>query len=376
MIQNVGSNMKQGFSGTTNYEKSEKKRILLFTRYSNLGASSRIRSLQYVPYLESRGWQIDVSPLFSSAYLHATYGHQFRFRFLLAGYFQRLIKLLRAKKYDLIWIEKELFPFMPAWAELCLRSSGVRVVVDYDDAIFHRYDMNQNYFVRKLLGRKIDVIMRAADIVIAGNKYLAARAIDAGAKCVEIIPTVVDIKRYSVSERKVKKQLTIGWIGSPTTSRYLHLIGPALQSIISDANVRFVAVGANELIIKDLPIEVLQWSEDSEVESILTFDIGIMPLKNDLWEQGKCGYKLIQYMACGLPVIASPVGVNTNIVEHGANGLLAETISEWKAALVLLLNDEELRHDMGYTGRKMVQDKYSLQGQLINLESIFSKALT
>jgi len=345
-------------------------KILLLSRYGRLGASSRVRSYQYLPYFVSLGWEVDVHPLFSDGYLQALYGKEPKGLQVVLGYWQRFWSFLQVKKYDLIWIEKELFPFLPATAEWLLPKIGVPYIVDYDDALFHRYDKHRNRLVRMILGRKIDTVMRHAALVVAGNEYLAERARLAGARYVEIVPTVVDLARYEVLRPSNKHPLVVGWIGSPSTSRYLLSIGDIFKILARKFDVRFVAVGASKEDVQGLPIEVWDWSEDTEVRSIQTFDIGIMPLEDSPWEQGKCGYKLIQYMACGLPVVASPVGVNGKIVKHGANGFLAQNQQEWEQALCSLLNNQELRRKMGEKGRELVDTSYSTQAQTPRLEAL------
>jgi glycosyltransferase involved in cell wall biosynthesis len=336
-------------------------RILMLTRYDRKGASSRVRSLQYVPFLKKKGWQVKVRPLFSDAYLEALYGKGGRGKIVLLGYLRRLLDLARAKAYDLIWLEKELFPYLPAYAEYFLKVLGFPYVVDYDDALFHRYDNHRWWVVRTVLGRKIDMVMRHATLVIAGNEYLAQRARAARKQGVAVVPTVVDLDRYVKTKSKETHHLTIGWIGSPTTSRYLTQIAPVLTSVAIDQNVRIVAVGAAQDDLKGLPIDVWDWSEATEVESIRSFDIGIMPLPDEPWERGKCGYKLIQYMACCKPVVASPMGVNCEIVEHGVNGFLVSTQEEWIESFRLLKADPKLRRRMGEAGYQKVVKKYSLQ---------------
>ena len=351
-------------------------RVLLLSRYSRLGASSRVRSLQYLPFLESKGWKVDVSPLFSDNYLQSLYSAQSRIMEVLEGYWRRLKGVVHSGRYDLIWIEKEIFPFMPALAERLLRKWGMPYFVDYDDALFHRYDQHRRWLIRALLGGKIDSVMRHAALVVAGNEYLADRARLANAERVEIVPTVVDLKRYKVVKPVRNDSSTVvGWIGSPATNHYFSTIASAIESLASDCDVRFVALGASEEAVRGLPIEVLSWSEETEVQSIQTFDIGIMPLANSPWERGKCGYKLIQYMACGLPVVASSVGVNAQIVEHGVNGFLAENLDEWEGALRRLLNDDTLRRSMGTKGRERVEAWYALQVQAPRLEQLMRGAL-
>jgi len=350
-------------------------KVLLLSRYGRLGASSRVRSLQYLPFLESKGWQVEVSPLFSDDYLQSLYSGRSRSLQVLAGYWRRLRALSHAGKYDLIWIEKETFPFVPALAEWLLAKAGAPYIVDYDDALFHRYDRHRHWLIRLIMGRKIDSVMRYAALVIAGNEYLAERARAANARRVEVVPTVVDLTRYKIARLGNHNPLVVGWIGSPSTCHYLSKIAPILESLTKEFDVRFIAVGASAESVSGLPMETWPWSEETEVQSIQEFDIGIMPLEDDPWEQGKCGYKLIQYMACGLPVMASPVGVNGQIIEHGVNGFLAQDVNEWEQMLHRLLKDQALRQSMGAEGRKRVEASYSLQVQAPRLEGLMRKML-
>ena len=339
-------------------------KVLLLFRYGPLGASSRVRFLQYLPYFRSQGVEVKVKPLLSDSYLRALYNGGSRWREVLKGYAGRILALFGARRFDVVIIEKELFPFMPAFAERLLGLIGVPYVVDYDDALFHRYDCHTNPWVRRLLGQKIDSVMRHAATVMAGNNYLAERAYRAGANRVEIIPTVVDTERYQPKQKAVGKVPIVGWIGTPETSRYLKPLLPVFESLKNEMPVRFVAVGANPEDFEDTPVETLPWSEESEVKSLQQFDIGIMPLVDSPWERGKCGYKLIQYMACGVPVVASPVGVNREIVISDENGLFANAAEEWDKALRTLLNlDSEDRERMGVAGRARVEEWYSVQTQ-------------
>jgi glycosyltransferase involved in cell wall biosynthesis len=348
-------------------------KILLLTRYARLGASSRLRALQYLPYFESLGWQVDPAPFFSNVYLEKLYAGKPTWKEALMAYWSRIRVLARAGRYDLVWVEKEILPFLPAAAERLLKALGTPYMVDYDDALFHRYDLHRLPVVRVLLGRKIDAVMKKAALVVAGNRYLADRAKKAGARRVEIIPTVVDMNRYPALDNQPDRSrgpLVVGWIGTPKTSRYLYPLKNVFKSLQSQFNVRFAAVGATRKSLGDLPVEPWQWSEDTEVDSIRKFDIGIMPLEDSPWERGKCGYKLIQYMACGLPVVASPVGVNAEIVEPGVNGFLAQGEGPWRESLAILLSEAESRMQMGRMGRKKVESRYCLQVQAPRIETL------
>jgi glycosyltransferase involved in cell wall biosynthesis len=282
---------------------------------------------------------------------------------MLKYYHDRVAVLRRKPRPDLIWLEYEALPWLPWAIEQALLPSGVPIVSDYDDAVFHRYDQHTIAPVRWLLGDKIDGVMAASALVLAGNDYLEARARRARARVVEIVPTVVDITSYSLRSRMPGETgLRIGWIGTPSTwSAYMEPLMPLLASVAASYGARLTAVGPGRDATQHPLLDQLPWSEDTEVASIQAMDIGIMPLTDTPWSRGKCGYKLIQYMACGLPVVASPIGVNAEIVEHGVNGFLATTEAEWREALEILLRDPALRDRMGQQGRHKIERQYSLQ---------------
>lgn len=340
-------------------------KILILTKYSRIGASSRLRTLQYIPYLESQGFSCTVQSLFDDQYLHSLYKHSRRSPWAIALlYLKRLFALTGCFRYDLIWIEYEIFPYLPAFAERLLRRMGKAYVVDYDDAIFHNYDRSTNRLIRTLMGRKIEVVMRNAACVVAGNAYLAARAREAAAPCIERVPTVVDIDRYTPRQTGDGLKPVIGWIGSPSTECLLADIRDALISTCKAHGAQLLLVGASEKLadaFSGVDVDILPWCEDNEAELIARMDIGIMPLFDGPFQKGKCGYKLIQYMACAVPVIASPVGMNCEVVVTGVNGFLANTELQWKLALNSLLVSPDLRRQMGQAGRLKVEQQYCLE---------------
>jgi len=256
-----------------------------------------------------------------------------------------------------VLLEKELFPWLPAWVDELLLPSAP-FVLDIDDAIFHNYDEHESWWVRRTLGRKIDGLMARAAVVCAGNEYLADRARRAGAGEIALIPSAVDLNRYTVGEIHRRKRPIVGWIGTPVTQGYLKLIAPALRDAVEQFNARIVLVGANEEPKRWFPCEIRGWRESNEADDILDFDVGVMPLPEAPWERGKCGYKLIQYMACARPVVASPVGVNERLVINGINGYLATGEASWLRALGELLMDADARAAMGRRGRQIVENGY------------------
>jgi len=335
---------------------------LLLSRYGRLGASSRIRFYQYLPFLETQLIHVETAALLDDSYIRdLNSGNSTDWASILASYLKRVRKLATSSQFDLVWVEAEVFPWLPDWGELWLAWRRIPYVVDYDDAAFHRYDLHSSAAVRWCLGHKIDRVMKNAARVVAGNSYLADRARQAGAAHIEILPTVVDLQSYPLSLSHRGSDFVIGWIGSKSTARYLLPLLEVWRHALTWQGTSLRLVGSGELDLSGVAADIMAWSESSEVQAVQSFTVGIMPLQDDPWARGKCGYKLIQYMACGLPVVASPVGVNSEIVEHGCNGFLASSQAEWLGALSQLRGQPELCEEFGRAGRKKVESMYSLE---------------
>jgi len=359
-------------------------KIVCLTRHDELGASSRIRFLQYFQRLSEFAPEISISfqGLLDADYLRRKYSGRPTLGATLRCYIKRMASGALWAQPDVWWIEKELWPWAPAWLELILLSRRP-YVLDLDDAIFHNYDMHRFGLMRMLYARKIDQLMSGARLVTAGNEYLARRAQRAGAGWVEVLPTVIDLDRYAKPKgfrpyRATVEPTVIGWIGSPATLHYLLQLAEPLQQLAGEVRIKLLVIGGGDLKMPGVVVQSVPWSSDTEAESIAQCDIGVMPLRDSPWEQGKCGYKLLQYMACGLPVVASPVGVNTQIVREGGNGFLAASAAEWHSALGRLARDPCLRASLGAAGRAKVEREYSVQANAPRvarwLREVFSTA--
>ena len=332
--------------------------LLLLTRYGRMGASSRCRLLQYTPLFEEAGHQVDVWPLVDDTYLRRLYENGRRpWANVFLGYTRRILRITELRNFDAVVCEQEAFPYMPVPWEDCLRRRCRRFFVDYDDAAYVRYER------WPLLKNKIPRIMAAASGVVVGNPHLAQYARQFNPR-VAIIPTMVDLARYPERPRaKATSAIRVAWIGTPITAKLLIPLVPVLQRIQQEnKNLAFRFIGAGHASLFDgLNAETPEWSEQEEAKLLADCDLGIMPLPDDEFARGKCGFKLIQYMACYLPVVASPVGVNREIVEHGRNGFLASSPEEWYAALSHLIIDRNLRQSMGRAARDKVESCYMLE---------------
>jgi len=341
-------------------------RVLFLPKYGRRAASSRLRFFQFVPYLERLGVACCVSPLFNDDYvarrsrMKAGAARAAGMARLVRAFAQRARVLRSASQFDLVFMHCEVFPYLPPVLEKRLIHCHVPYIVDYDDAIFHTYDLHRNPLVRRVLSNKISTVLRGSAGVIAGSAYLAEYARKVNER-VWVLPTVVDLDRYPVSSQiDHHVPFTVGWIGSFSTADYLKLIEEPLAAFCAGGRAGFVAVGAARPDLRVEPMEFSPWSEKTEAQECLRFDVGIMPVPDTPWARGKCGYKLIQYMAAGLPVIASPVGVNADIVEPDANGFLATTAQDWREALEALRADPAEARRMGRQGRRKVEAEYCL----------------
>lgn len=340
--------------------KDNKPKVIFLNKYSLNGASSRMRSYQFESYFKS-ALNVEYLPLFSEEYLKRKYTKKSVLLEVIFSYFRRLTHLLKLPMADLVWIEKEAFPYLPFFFEWLVFKLSKKVIVDYDDAIFHNYDAHRLKIVRTILGDKIDKIMGRANLVLVGNPYIAERAKKAGAKAVEIVPTVIPMSRFpKIEKHTANTPLVIGWIGTPMTQKFLAIVEGVLDDVYKEEKFKLHLIGVSEDFWKDKPYRVrIPWSNETEAPELGKIDIGIMPLYDDKFERGKCGFKLIQYMGCSKPLLSSPVGVNEIMVDQGVNGYSCITPSDWKEHLLQLLKDQNLRSKMGEAGRIDYEQKYT-----------------
>lgn len=338
-------------------------RVLALTKYDTRAASARLRFAQFVEPLERLGISLELSPLLDDRYIERKFSTGKLPLSSLAGAIERRLgALAKLRHYDAAIIHYELFPYAPALFERLLGRLAVPYILDYDDAIFHQYDQHKSRIVRTVLGQKIAQVIGGAKAVFAGSNYLADYARRYNPQ-VHLVPTVIDVARYGRVDRQRPRtaDLSIAWIGSPSTSDYLSLIAPALTRVATHKKLRLIATGAKPLQIPGVEVEVRPWSEATEVSDLLESDVGVMPLPDTPWAWGKCAFKLIQYMGCALPVIASPVGANRDVVRDGVDGYWASLEEEWVSALLKLEADPALRARMGDAGRGRVEQSYSIE---------------
>jgi glycosyltransferase involved in cell wall biosynthesis len=343
-------------------------RVLALSPIPEEGAGCRFRIAQFMPYLNANGFEVTLSSLFTPDFFRLVYrqGHHARKAAGFAGLALRRLQSLRAASaYDLLLLYREIFPIGPAVVERLLALPGrPPIVFDFDDAIFLPSVSDANRLIAALkFPAKVASIVRLSDHVLAGNDYLAAYARRHNEN-VTVLPTCVDTSRFVPRRTPAAggQPPVVGWIGSPTTGTYIRGLARILRRVHEQHPFTLRVSGTAEpLAIDGVSCDNVPWALDREVELFNTCDVGVYPLEDDEWAKGKCGFKAIEFMACGVPVVASAVGVNRELIQDGVNGFLASTDDEWVEKLGRLLSDASLRARFAAAGRRTIEAGYSLQ---------------
>ncbi len=337
--------------------------LLAITPYPNLSADTRYRVSQFIPALNKAGWKVTVRP-FMSERLFQIYN---RPGMIIEKTLSTLRSLssrmfdLAAGDYDAILLHKEAFPFGPPILEKVLKNKVSLLIYDMDDAFWAHPHQFKQIGSRFRDPERIAKMIGLSTHILAGNEFLADYAKKYNSS-VTVFPTVLDTERYIPREEIDDEIATIGWVGRWSSEAYLANLFPVFQQLtLKYPNIEFKFIGATpDAFPSSFPVKAVPWRLESEIEDIASLDIGIMPLPDDEYSRGKCGFKLLQYMALGIPAVASPVGVNSQIIHDGINGFLAINDREWVGKLSQLIEDKSKRFEVGMKGRQTVEEKYSL----------------
>lgn len=343
--------------------------------------SQRFRFEQYVDYLAEHGLETTFSPILAEeeyAVMYRPGGLGRKALMTARGALRRLEEVGKASRYDIVMVQREAIQLGSAAFEAAVSRSSAKLVFDFDDAIWlpDASPANRKFAWLKRPG-KVPKIISYADVVFAGNAYLAdyARRFNAN---VRVIPTTIDTDSYlKPPSSKDASRVCVGWTGSVTTVKHLERALPVLHQVREryGERVYFKVIGDPAYRNEELGIQGIEWRADTEVEDLSELDVGIMPLPDDAWSRGKCGLKGLQYMALEIPTIMSPVGVNAEIIVDGENGYLASDTGEWVDKIGRLIDSAELRRRLGAAARQTVVERYSVESQKPNYLTAFSELL-
>lgn len=343
----------------------QKQRILFLAPYpKGIGPAQRFRFEQYLEQLsdhyicdEKTFWDAKAwSVLFKEGKTFA------KFYFLCRAFALRLLMLFSISKYDLIFIQREVTHIGPPIFEwLIAKLFRKKIIYDFDDAIWRLNYSQKNPIVKYFKAPwKVAKICKWSAMVSCGNAYLADYAKKFNSN-VSIIPTTIDTQYHLRKERVKSRKIALGWTGTLTTLKHIDLILPILKKLEESIDFDFIVIANDKPKIDLKSLVYIEWNKETEIEDLSRIDIGLMPLPNDEWEKGKCGFKGLQYMALSIPTVMSPVGVNVEIIKHQENGLLAKAEQEWLDALKALINSAELRKKYGVAGRETILERYSVE---------------
>jgi glycosyltransferase involved in cell wall biosynthesis len=345
-----------------------KKVLFLALHRPGRAPGQRFRFEQYIPFLKEAGYDAEYSYLLSEAddkIFYSKGNYWKKFMIMCLSIWKRWKEASHANQYDLVFVQRECIMLGTIFFEKKL-AKKTKFIYDFDDAIWLQRVSEGNKALRFLKDfSKTAKLIKIANLVFAGNDYLANYARQFNSNVV-VIPTTIDTIEYQRLSLPVNPQVCIGWSGSFTTIEHFEFAIPALLKIKEKYGIQvcFKVIGDGNYLHEELGIQGLPWIKQDELKELSAIDIGIMPLPDDEWTNGKCGLKGLQYMALEIATIMSPVGVNAVIIQDGVNGYLAGPVEEWVDKISILIDQPKLRLQVGKNGRQTVLEKYSAQSQL------------
>jgi len=351
-------------------------RVLALPALPEFAAATRYRLLQYVPLLAELGIHADVSPFLSNRTFAGLYDRAQAARTaagVLAGVGRRAIDVARLGSYDVVWVQAQAALIGPPLVEW-LAHRRRALVLDLDDATYiERRSSVFGAFASILKGRgKTDRILRSCDHAVCGNPTVAAYIAGKGIPTT-VLPTLVDTHRFTPRAARPPGEIVLGWMGTHSTFEYLLTLMPVFQRLATQYRFRLCVIGAGRVDLRadGVDIEMRPWGLEREVEDLQSFDVAVYPIVADDWARGKSGFKAIQYLSCGIPYVASPVGVVASIGRPGLTHLEARSGEEWFDGLSRLLADAPLREAMGTAGRRYAVEQYSTRQAAATLAGVF-----
>ncbi len=355
------------------------KRILFLTPYpSGTAGSQRFRFEQYIPLLEKEGVVCDTQSFIDEETWRILYlpGHTIaKLVGVIKGFARRKWLLLKVSRYDFVFIHREVTPIGPPIFEWILaKVLKKKIIYDFDDAIWKENTTGSNAIAKIIKwSSKVGSICSWSLKVSVGNEFLASYARQFNNQ-VLVNPTTIDTNQLHLPSEKEKEKIVIGWTGTHSTLRYIELLSDVINKVAEVRDIETLIIADQKPISKIIDFKFLPWEKNTEINDLNKIDIGLMPLEDDEWAKGKCGFKALQFMALEKPVLVSPVGVNANIIAQGVSGYHCVSPEDWESRLIELIDDQSLRKRMGKAGREKVIEEYSVESNSTNFMSLFDSA--
>lgn len=352
------------------------KVLFLIPYPSATAASQRFRFEQYLPYLKDAGIDYKISSFWDEKAWSILYKKGGALKKVMAtfrGVLRRYALLFTSLKYDRIFIHRELYPVGPQFIEFILaKLYGKKIIFDFDDAIWlPNFAANNAKFAFVKSYGHVKKLCRYSYKVSAGNDYLADYARKYNDNVV-VNPTTIDTEHlHNRVKNQDSKDFVIGWTGTHSTLRYLEELLPLFKQLEKEFNFKLIIISDKDPGFDLQCFEFVKWKKETEIDDLLRFNVGLMPLTMDKWANGKCGFKALQYMSLGIPALVSPVGVNTKIVDHTVNGFVCNSLQDWEQTLRLLLTDRSQLKAVAKNSRKKIIEHYSVLSNKQNFINLF-----
>lgn len=342
----------------------QKKLLILCPYPEDCAPSQRLKFEQYYDFFRKNGYTLEISPFVSKKFWDIIYqpgNLHLKLWFTLSGYIRRCRDIFRAHRYDAVYVHLWVTPFgLPLFERLLFQRTR-HVLYDIDDLVYLKANKSAaNGFIAALKGRKKPILlMKKSRHVITCTPHLDQFVRQYNEHTTDISSTI-NTETYQPSKPQNAPPV-IGWSGSHSTSRYVHLLKDVLNEVAAEIPFKLKIIGDASFQMDGVTTEAIPWKEESEVEELNTFDIGIYPLPDEEWVLGKSGLKALQYMALEIPTVATAIGANFRVIEHGVSGFLVSGDTEWKEQLLRLLKDPSLREKTGQAARQRVERYYSVK---------------
>ena len=341
------------------------KRLLVICPHpENVVPGQRLKYEQYFDHWRANGYEVVVSPFMTPRFQAIVY-HPGRILEKVLwvgwGYLRRMWDLLRLPFFDGAYIFLWVTPLGPPFFEWLFSVAAKRFVYDIDDMVFLGHSSDANRFMQALKGRKKMIfLMRRAEHVIVCTPYLEDFVQRHNRETTDISSTI-DTDRYvPVNAYSNEQRLTLGWSGSHSTARYLHLLDDVLRELAQEVDFRLKVIGDPTFSVAGVDVDAQAWRESTEIADLQEIDVGLYPLPDEEWVLGKSGLKALQYMALGIPTVATDIGANSRVIRDGENGFLVDSASGWKASIRNLAANPDLRRRVGGAARRTVVERFSV----------------